>query len=270
MGIELLAGSDFEPNADPTELPEALVSQNAADLLWPGENPIGKRFRPSDADSTSWLTVSGVVEDVILEDFRRAEPEPLVYLPLVGHDRASWPITTPAYVVRSPRAAALGLEVRELVGEIAPEAPVYHMATMSELAARAVARLSFTMLTLGVAAGIAIILGAVGLYGVLSYVVSQQTREIGIRMALGAGANGLRRAIVAQGTRVVMLGIVLGGVAAAALTRALESLLFGVPAVHPPTYAMTAGLMITVAMIASYLPARRASAVDPMTALRAE
>jgi ABC-type antimicrobial peptide transport system permease subunit len=144
------------------------------------------------------------------------------------------------------------------------------MATMSELAARAVARLSFTMLTLGVAAGIATILGAVGLYGVLSYVVSQRAHEIGIRMALGAKASSLRRTVVAQGARVVLLGVLLGGLAAAALTRALESLLFGVPTVHVPTYAMTAGLMIGVALLASYLPARRASAVDPMTALRAD
>jgi len=270
MGIEVLLGSDFERNADPTENPQAVVSQSAAELLWPGETPLGKRFRPSDADSSSWLTVSGVVEDVILEDFRRTEPEPLVYLPLVGHDRASWPITTPAYVVKSPRAAALGPEIRDLVREIAPEAPVYHMSTMSALAARAVARLSFTMLTLGVAAGLAIVLGAVGLYGVLSYVVSQRTHEIGIRMALGANASGLRRTIVAQGTRVVILGVMLGAVGAAVLTRALESLLFAVPAVHMPTYAMMAALMIAVALLASYLPARRASAVDPMTALRAD
>ena len=270
MGIELVAGSDFERNADPTENPKALVSSSAADLLWPGESPLGKRFRLSDSDSTSWLTVTGVVEDVILDDFRRAEPEPLVYLPLVGHDRGSWPITTPAYVVKSPRAAALGPEIRDLVREVAPEAPVYHMSTMSALAARAVARLTFTMLTLGLAAGIAIVLGAVGLYGVLSYVVSQRTREIGIRMALGARAGGLRRTVVAQGTRVVLLGVLLGGVAAAGLTRALESLLFGVPAVHVPTYVTTAGLMIGVALLASYVPARRASAVDPMTALRAE
>ncbi|MGE0157815.1 MAG: ABC transporter permease [Gemmatimonadales bacterium] len=270
MGIALLAGTDFERNADPTPNPNAIVSRSAAALLWPGEDPLGKRFRPSDADSTAWLTISGVVEDVILDDFRRTEPEPLVYLPLVGHDRASWPVTTPAYVVKSTRAATLAPEIRDLVREIAPEAPVYHMATMSALAARSVARLSFTMLTLGVAAGIAIILGSVGLYGVLSYLVSQRTREIGLRMALGAKASGVRRAIVAQGARVVVLGVLLGGVAAAALTRALDSLLFGVPAVHVPTYAMTAALMIAVALLASYLPARRASAVDPMTALRAD
>jgi putative ABC transport system permease protein len=105
---------------------------------------------------------------------------------------------------------------------------------------------------------------------VLSYVVSQRTHEIGIRMALGADASGLRRTVVGQGTRVVMIGVLIGAVAAAALTRALESLLFGVPAVHVPTYAMTAALLIGVALLASYLPARRASAVDPMTALRAD
>ncbi len=270
MGIELLSGVDFDRNADPTDDPKAVISLSAAELLWPGEEAVGRRFRLSDADSSSWLTVSGVVEDVILDDLRRAEREPLVYLPLVGHDRGSWPILTPAYVVKSSRAAALAPEVRDLVREVAPEAPVYHMSTMTALAARAVARLTFTMLTLGLAAGIAVVLGAVGLYGVLSYVVSQSTREIGIRMALGARASGLRRTIVAQGTRVVLLGVLVGGTAAAVLTRALESLLFEVPAVHVPTYAMTAGLMIGVALLASYVPARRASAVDPMRALRSD
>jgi predicted permease len=270
MGIELLAGVDLEHNADLTEDPKAVVSLSAAELLWPGESALGKRFRLSDADSASWLTVSGVVEDVILDDFRRTAPEPLVYLPLVGRDRASWAVLTPAYVLKSSRAAALAPEVGTLVREIAPEAPVYHMFTMSELASRAVARLTFTMLTLGLAAAIATFLGAVGLYGVLSYVVSRRTHEIGVRMALGARARGLRRAVVAQGMRVVMLGVVLGVAAAAALTRVLDSLLFGVPAVHLPTYVITAASMLGVALLASYLPARRASGVDPMRALRAE
>jgi ABC-type antimicrobial peptide transport system permease subunit len=159
--------------------------------------------------------------------------------------------------------------VRELVREIAPEAPVYHMATMSELATRAVSRLTFTMLTLGLAAGIAIILGAVGLYGVLSYVVSQRTHEIGIRMALGARASELRRRVMTQGGQMVFLGVLLGSLAAFALTRVLEGLLFGVAPLHLPTFAITAGLMMGVALLASYLPARRASTVDPVEALRA-
>jgi putative ABC transport system permease protein len=194
----------------------------------------------------------------------------MIYLPLVGRTASHWPITTPAYVVRSPRAGAMGPEVRSLVREIAPEAPVYHMSTMSALAARAVARLTFTMLTLGIAAGIAIVLGAGGLYGALSYVVSRRTREIGVRMALGARAMGVQRTIVAQGARVVFVGVLLGVIASVALARVLESFLFGVAPVHVPTYAMTAGLMLGVALLASYLPARRASLVDPMRALRAE
>ncbi|MQA92555.1 MAG: FtsX-like permease family protein [Gemmatimonas sp.] len=270
MGIELLGGSDFEQSAAPTDDPKAIVSLRAANLFWPGENPIGLRFRRTGPDSTSWITVSGVVEDVILDDLRQEEPEPLVYLPMVGHTEQSWGVFNPTYVVKSSRAGSLAPEVRELIREIAPEAPTYHIFTMSALVARSVARLTFTMLTLGIAAGIAIILGAVGLYGVLSYVVSQRTQEIGIRMALGARAGELRRMIVAQGSRVTLLGVLIGAIAAVALTRVLESLLFGVAAVHVPTFAITAGLMLGVALLASYLPARRASSVDPVQALRSQ
>jgi predicted permease len=270
MGIELLAGSDFERNTTPTADPKAIVSLSAANLLWPGENPLEKRFRPAGPDSLSWITVSGVVEDVVLDDLRQAEPEPLIYLPMVGHTERSWGVFTPTYVVKSTRAGSLAPEVRELIREIAPEAPMYHMFTMSALAARAVARLTFTMLTLGIAAAIAIILGVVGLYGVLSYVVSQRTQEIGVRMALGARAGELRRMIVAQGSRVALLGVLVGVIAAVALTQVLESLLFGVTPLHVPTFAITAGLMIGVALLASYLPARRASSVDPVQALRGQ
>jgi ABC-type antimicrobial peptide transport system permease subunit len=141
---------------------------------------------------------------------------------------------------------------------------------MEGLAARSFARLSFTMLTLAVAAGLALILGAVGLYGVLSYVVSRRTREIGIRMALGAQARELRRMVVAQGGRVTLIGVVIGIIAALAATRVLESLLFGVGAMDVMTFTLMSALMLAVAVLASYIPARRASAVDPMVSLRSE
>jgi ABC-type antimicrobial peptide transport system permease subunit len=132
------------------------------------------------------------------------------------------------------------------------------------------ASLRFTMLLLGIAAALALVLGAVGLYGVLSYRVTRRTQEIGVRIALGAEARAVRRMVVAQGGRVALLGVAVGVLAALALTRFIESLLFGVKPVDALTYTGVAAVMVGVALLASYLPARRASMVDPATSLRTE
>jgi ABC-type antimicrobial peptide transport system permease subunit len=177
---------------------------------------------------------------------------------------------SPAYVVKSSRAESLTNEVRALVRELAPEAPVYREYTMEFLARRSMIQLSFTMLTLGVVAALALILGAVGLYGVLSYVVAQRTREIGVRMALGATAAAVRRQVVSQGTTVVLIGVLIGVGAALASTRFLGALLYGVEAVDPVVFAAMSLIMISMGVLASYMPARRASSVDPIEALRSD
>jgi hypothetical protein len=271
MGISLLQGRYFERSDEVTPEPDVIVSQAAAALLWPGQDALGKRLRlASDTTSGHWLRVSGVVEDILLSDFREEKPDPMVYIPMVGFGPRTWAVGTPAYVIKTPRAASIAPEIRELVHEIAPDAPMYRVFTMQALADRSHARLSFTMLTLAIAAGLALILGAVGLYGVLSYVVSQRTREIGIRMALGAQARELRRMVVARGGRVTLIGVVLGVGAALLATRVLGTLLFGVRAVDVPTFLGMSGLMLGVAFLAAYVPARRASAVDPIRSLRVE
>ncbi len=147
---------------------------------------------------------------------------------------------------------------------------MYRIFTMEGLAARSMAKLSFTMLMLAIASGLALILGAVGLYGVLSYVVSNRAPEIAVRMALGAEAVRVRRMVVMQGARVTLAGVAVGLLAALALTRALDSLLFGVGTLDAPTFVVMSGVMVAVALLASYIPARRASAVDPMQSLRSE
>ena len=154
--------------------------------------------------------------------------------------------------------------------EVVPESPMYRVFTMEELAARSMGSLSFTMLMVGIAALLALILGAVGLYGVLSYGVTRRTREIGVRMALGAEAGGVRRMVVAEGGRVALIGVATGVLAAVGLTRFIESLLFGVEPLDVLTFTAVAVVMVGVALLASYLPARRASRVDPVEALRAE
>ena len=216
------------------------------------------------------MTVTGVVEDVMLEGFRQPKPDPLVYLPMVGQTARSWVVGTPAYVVKSPRAETIAPEIRELIRQFAPSAPMYRVFTMAGLAARSMAQLSFSMLTVGIAAGLALILGAVGTYGTLSYMVSQRTREIGIRMALGAQSRQVRRMVVTHGGRVALMGVGIGLVAALLLTRLLDSMLFRVAAIDLVTFVVMSAVMIGVALLASYVPAWRASSVDPMVSLRAE
>jgi len=271
MGISLLAGETFERRVEPTTNVNAIVSRAAADLLWPGENPIGQVLRPAGvSDAFPWVTVTGLVEDVILADFRQQTPEPLVYLPLVGPTARAWGVGTPAYVVRSPRADRLAPEIRAVIQEIAPGAPMYRIYTMEQLADRSMARLSFTMINLFIAAVLALVLGAVGIYGTISFLVSRRTREIGIRMALGAMATDVRRMVVMQGARVALVGVVIGLVAAVFLARSLDSLLYEVQARDPLVFAAVALTMLAVALLASYVPARRASSVNPVEAIRNE
>jgi ABC-type antimicrobial peptide transport system permease subunit len=147
---------------------------------------------------------------------------------------------------------------------------VYREYTMQFLARRSMLQLSFTMLTLGVVSGLALLLGAIGLYGVLSYVVAARTREIGVRMALGATRGAVRRLVVSQGARVVLAGVVIGVGAALASTRLLGALLFGVKAVDAVVFAAMSLMMIAIGMMASYMPARRASSVHPIESLRSD
>ena len=193
-----------------------------------------------------------------------------MYFPLTGPKPGAWGIGSPAYVVKSSRAATLQREVREIVRKVAPEAPVYREYTMEYLARRSMTQLSFTMLTLGVVSGLALLLGAIGLYGVLSYVVAGRTREIGVRMALGATAGTVRRMVVSQGARVVLVGVVIGIGVALVSTRALDALLYGVKAVDPLVFVAMSLIMIGVGMVASYVPAHRASSVNPIESLRSD
>jgi ABC-type antimicrobial peptide transport system permease subunit len=261
MGIELLQGRFFDRVEEQQGIPNVIISQAAAELLFPGENPLDQQVRPSDNPNSPWFTVIGVVEDTRIDDFRQP-PQPMVYLPAVS--------ASPAYVMKTARADQITPEVRAIISEMIPESPMYRIFTMETLAANTMASLSFTMLMLGIAAAMATILGAVGIYGVLSYLVTQRTSEIAVRMALGAERAGVRRMVVVQGARVTLVGVAIGLAGALAATRVLGTLLFGVQAIDATTFAAMSALMLAVALLASYLPARHASAVDPMRALRVE
>jgi putative ABC transport system permease protein len=268
MGIKLLAGRTFNADDHRTGQFNVIISSSAAKLLWPNESAVGRRLL-TERDSTQWATVVGVVADVMQNSFRDTT-NPLVYLPLVGPTANSYALGSPAFVLKTARAETIAPEVRALVHEVAPEAPMYRIFTMAGLARDSMVPLSFTMLTLGFTSLLALLLGAVGLYGVLSYVVAQRTREIGVRMALGAKAQQVRMMVVAQGSRVVGAGVVIGIAVALASTRALGSLLFGVEPFHAATFAGMSVTMLAIGLLASYLPARRASRVDPIESLRGD
>ena len=177
-----------------------------------------------------------------------------------------------AYAVRSDRVgrAAFMREVQHVVWSVNPDLPLAAVLTLDEIQARSMAQTSFAMAMLGIAAVVAVCLGLVGIYSVIAYMATLRTREIGIRMALGARAGDVRTLFLRQGLRLIVTGIALGIVISLALTRVMSALLFGVSPMDPTTYATMSLTLTTVGLVASYLPARRASHVDPVTALRAD
>ncbi|HEX4683272.1 MAG TPA: ABC transporter permease [Gemmatimonadaceae bacterium] len=270
LGVPVVQGRTFTNDEAVAPNTSAILSRSAAEKLWPGQNALGRRIRPRFGNQdTLTFTVVGVVGDVKQNDWRE-DSQATAYFPLTGPTVQAWGMGSPAYVVKSTRADQLKREVRSLVHDIAPEAPVYREFTMEFLTRRSMIQLSFTMLTLGIVSALALLLGVVGLYGVLSYVVAQRTREIGVRMALGATAAAVLKQVVGQGTRVVLVGVIIGLAAALAATRLLGTLLYGVKAVDPVMFTAMAIAMIGMGVLASYMPARRASAVDPMEALRSD
>jgi hypothetical protein len=265
MGIKVLKGRPFTREDAVSSLGNVVISKSAADLLFPGADPIGRRLQRQGLET--WETVVGVVNDVMQSDFR-TPGEALVYFPMQGQLPTQWRLGSPGYAIKTSRAETISADVRAIVREIAPEAPMYRTYTMASLAQRTMSGLAFTMMSLALVSVMALILGAVGLYGVLSYVVAERTREIGVRMALGAQPSGVRRMVVAQGAQVIGIGIVIGLAGAWAASKQLGALLFEVQPSDAMTFATMSLSMVLVGLIASYIPARRASNVDPIQSLR--
>jgi len=254
--------------------PEVIVSENFARESWgSAAAAIGKRIQ--QFDSTPWQEVVGVVEDVRFEGVDQVAPA-IVYWPaMIDSPYVARTIDASRYVcfvIHTDRAGTQGLlnEIQQAVWSVNASLPIASVRTMQEIYGRSMARTSFTLVMLGMAASMALALGIIGIYGVISYAVSQRTREIGIRLALGAQKRELRWMFVRSALVLTGIGVAVGLGAAAALTRLMKSLLFGVSPTDPITYVAIPLLLALSAVLASYLPARRAAAVDPVEALRAE
>ena len=276
LGIPVLAGRGLEPADLDEGNPVVLVSASLAEGLFPGEDPLGKRvaniLRPGDP---YWYRIVGVVGDVKYHSLTDGQPHvpcyadcAMVYGPLpsdLGNAR------TMRFLLRTA-TPPLGLveEVRTAVQSIDPMLAVARVQTMEEIVGDSGAQMAFTMVLLAIAAAMALSLGSIGIYGVLSYVVGQRTSEIGIRMALGARAAEVSRMVVRQGGTVVLIGLAIGLIGAFALTRVMEAILFNVSPTDPATYVVVTVFLLAIGLMATYLPARRAAEVDPVEALRAD
>jgi putative ABC transport system permease protein len=265
LGLRLLEGR--LPTRTDGESGNVVISRVVADRIWPGEEVLGRRLRAMN-DTIGWYTVVGVVAPVMQLGFREP-PQPIVYYSLTS-PRAPHTPANLTFTLKTRTGTSLTPAVRRTVQELDPNLPIAAVQTMESISAASIVTLSFTVLTLGVAAGFALLLGAVGLYGVLAYAVSMRTREIGVRIALGAERSSVMRMVIGQGTRLAAIGLLFGTVGAAAATRLLRGVLFDIQPLDPLTFVLMSGVFLVVALFASWLPARRAASVDPLVSLQNE
>jgi putative ABC transport system permease protein len=265
MGIPLLRGRSFAASDRRDAPPVMMVNQTMAERYWPGEDPVGQRIATAGPEGP-WAEVIGMVGDFKRTGLELA-PRPEMFKP---YSQMAFPLRSMRVVVATggTSAEALAPVLRQAVWEVDRDQPVSALRPLEQVVAESVSRQRFTMLTLGFFAAIALLLGAVGIYGVLSYAVSERTREVGVRMALGAAPGDLRGWIMRQGLAPVLAGLGFGVVAALAFSRLIRSLLFGVGAADPITFAAISALRVAVALAAVWLPARRATRIDPVAALR--
>ena len=268
MGMTLRAGRFFDQTDGPQSQPVAIINETMARMYFHGENALGKRIKYSEYSSPRpWITIVGIVKDVKQMGLD-VSPRPEMYYP---YRQASYNWMVPRdIVIRADHPMSLAAAARQRIWEVDRDQPVSNIETLDDILDEEVQQRRAQALVLGAFAVLALVLACVGIYGVLSYLVSQRTQEIGVRMALGAQSSHILANVVGRGLSLAILGVVIGLVAAAALTRLLETILFGVSARDPLTFLAVSATLLFVAVAASFVPARRAMRVDPISALRNE
>jgi predicted permease len=266
LGTPLMQGRVFLDSDEPKSQPVAIIDQTLANRYWPGENPLGKHIQLFQANPQNpWITIVGVVGDMKSDGFD-APTAPHIYLPAFQGP----PYASVLFLRTHANPGTLGDQIRAAVQSIDSSLPLFGVRTMDEVISRSMAERRFALEILAIFAGVALLLAAIGIYGVMSYTFSRRIHEIGIRVALGAQRIDILRMALGEGMRLVVLGLVAGLIGAVALTRFLRSLLFSVTSTDPLVFASIAVLLAAVALFACYIPARRATRVDPLVALREE
>jgi predicted permease len=269
MGIPLLAGREFTAR-DTADAPKvAILSERVVRECFPGgpRDALGRRVRLSVLDTGEWLTVVGVVADIRQRSLAQ-EVQPLIYAPF-QQDRSGF-IRFVSFVARTATPASVVEGIRGEIRRAAPDLPIVGTATMDEAVAASVAQPRFRTLLLALFATAAMLIATCGLYGLMAYTVTQRRREIGVRMALGANRRDVLRLVLTRALRIVVAGLIVGLVGAAGVTRVLRTLLFGVTPIDPLVFTSVTLLLLAVGLMAAWLPARRATRIDPCAALRAE
>jgi len=269
LRIPLLRGRSFSPHDTENSPAVVMVNRRLAERYWPNDDPIGKRLKIGSADSPNpWATVIGVVADVRQSGLYGEQK--LELYSSYNQDRRGFTAPKDLIVRTKSDPTSIAAAVRQAIWAVDKDQPVSNVRTMEQVFSATVSRERFQTLLLTIFASMALVLACVGLYGVISYAVAQRTHEIGIRMALGARQGDVLKLVINQGMGLTLVGIGLGLFVAFAVTRIMSDMLFGVPARDPLTFLSVSGLLIIVALVACYVPARRATKVDPLVALRYE
>ncbi len=270
MGIKVLEGRAFgSQDMGPSAQAVTIVNETLASAFYPGESALGRRMRPCCGDSNPWLTIVGIVKDVRQGGLDNdTGTEMYFHTPQVAAVAGFAPRSMNVVVRTSIPPASVAQQARQAVWGLDPSLPIADLQTMGDVLFSSVARPRFLTLLLAVFGGVALALAAVGTYGVMSYSVAERSHEMGIRMALGADRGGVMKLVLGQGMRVASVGLVLGVAGAFFLTRFMATMLFGIGATDPITFLAVPAMLVVVAVAACLLPARRATRVDPMVALR--
>jgi putative ABC transport system permease protein len=266
MQVPLVSGRNFSDLDTYNTRPVAVIDRKLARDYWPDSDPVGQELKFGFGRGLQGVTIVGIAGDINSDGYD-APTVPHIYVSLGQFA----PVNAVVFLrSRTASAAQLGDAVRHAVESLTPNVPVHSIVTMDQVVKRSMANRRFSLELLGVFAVVAMLLAAIGIYGVMSYSFSQRTHEVGVRVALGAQRLDILRMAVGEGMFVVAIGLVLGLAGTLAVTRVFQSMLFGVNATDPVTLIVVAAILAAVALLACYIPARRATRVDPLTALRVE